>query len=293
MSSTLPYFLYYGNAKEPLRILVDTGSNKNYIHPKYAKISHDLEKPFFISTVAGDVKITKYLQARLLKPYSDRMIKFFHLEQLKSFDVILGWDSLKENGSWINTVQDTLIVNGKYTIPLVLYKLQEVNQINIRDEHLQTQEKNDLRNMLHNFQDIFQPPDKKLPFTTKVKAEIRTIDQSPVYSKTYPYPQELKSEVHSQINKLLNDGIMRPSRSPYNSPVWIVPKKLDASNEKKYRLVIDYRKINSKTISDRYPIPDTASVLANLGSNKYFTTLDLASGFHQIPMRHRKNCVFN
>lgn len=52
-------------------------------------------------------------------------------------------------------------------------------------------------------------------------------------------------------------------------------------------MVIDYRKLNSKTISDRYPIPDVSTVLANLGANKFFTTLDLASGFHQIPMSEK------
>lgn len=50
----------------------------------------------------------------------------------------------------------------------------------------------------------------------------------------------LKDEVNKQISELLANGIVRPSRSPYNSPVWIVPKKLDASNKKKYRMVIDY-----------------------------------------------------
>ncbi|KXJ82192.1 hypothetical protein RP20_CCG015177 [Aedes albopictus] len=53
--------------------------------------------------------------------------------------------------------------------------------------------------------------------------------------KKYPYPQALKEEVERQINKLLNDGIIQPSKSPYNSPIWVVPKKTDASNEKKYR----------------------------------------------------------
>lgn len=90
-----------------------------------------------------------------------------------------------------------------------------------------------------------------------------------------------------KLKKMIQDSIIRPSRSPYNSPVWTVPKKLDASGQKKYRLVIDYRKLNQKPISDRYPIPDTFSTLANLGKMKYFTTLDLASGVHQIPLNDK------
>ena len=51
---------------------------------------------------------------------------------------------------------------------------------------------------------------------------------------------------------------------------------------KKYRMVIDYRKLNEDTIADRYPIPNIGTILSNLGSNKYFSTIDLKSGFHQI-----------
>lgn len=63
-----------------------------------------------------------------------------------------------------------------------------------------------------------------------------------------------------------------------------MPKKLDASNEKKYRMVVDYRKLNSVTIPDRYPIPEINKVLAQMQNQKFFTVLDLKSGFHQIPL---------
>lgn len=279
--------MFYGNVKNPLKILVDTGSNKNFIHPKFAKISHDVETPFFVSSVGGDIKIQKYSQAKLFLPYSDINIKFFHMENLKTFDAIIGHDTLKDLKAIVDITNEKLIINFKHEIPLLQHHLQEVNQIHLRNSHLNEEEKQQLTNLLTNFQDLFQPPDNKLSFTTKIKADIRTTDDNPIYSKSYPYPQALKQEVEKQINKLLNDGIIRPSRSPYNSPIWIVPKKSDASNEKKYRLVIDFRKLNTKTISDRYPIPDTSTVLANLGKNKYFTTLDLASGFHQIPMSEK------
>lgn len=279
--------MYYGNRVEPIKILVDTGSNKNFIHPKHAKISHNVENPFHIHSVGGDVKIEKYSQARLFKPYSEVMLKFFHLECLKTFDAIIGYDSLKELKAVVDPVQQMLIIDKIHKIPLLEYRLQEVNNLTIRDNHLKEDERRKLNEVLASFQDLFQPPDKKLPYTSQVKATIRTKDDAPVYSKTYPYPQALKGEVNKQIQKLLSDGIIRPSKSPYNAPVWIVPKKVDAANEKKYRLVVDYRKLNAKTINDRYPIPDPSTVLANLGSNKYFTTIDLASGFHQVPMSEK------
>lgn len=197
------------------------------------------------------------------------------MKELKSFDAVIGHDTLKELGSIIDIAAEKMLLPGNFEIPLLQHKLHQINKLHIRDK---------LNALLKQYTDLFQPADSKLPFTTKITAEIRTTDDNAVFTKSYPYPQALKKEVTKQIDKLLNDGIIRPSKSPYNAPVWVVPKKADASGEKKYRLVIDFRKLNEKTINDRYPIPDTSSILANLGNNKYYTTLDLASGFHQIPM---------
>lgn len=105
----------------------------------------------------------------------------------------------------------------------------------------------------------------RLTYTTNIKVKIRTTDNEPLCSKSYPYPHPFKDEFTKQINKMLDDGIIQKSKSRYNSPIWIVPEKMDALGERKFRLLIDYRKLNNKTISDRYPIPDTTQVLANLG----------------------------
>jgi hypothetical protein len=84
---------------------------------------------------------------------------------------------------------------------------------------------------------------------------------------------------------MLEDKIISPSTSSWSSPLWIVAKKSDSSGNKKWRIVIDYRKLNSITAGDSYPLPLIADILDQLGHSKYFTTLDLASGFHQIPMK--------
>jgi len=94
----------------------------------------------------------------------------------------------------------------------------------------------------------------------------------------------MRGEVDRQIYELLRDGIIKPSKSPYNSPVWVVTKKPKPNGEKQYRMVIDFKRLNAVTIADTYPIPDINSILASLGNAKYFTTLDLTSGFHQIYM---------
>jgi len=84
---------------------------------------------------------------------------------------------------------------------------------------------------------------------------------------------------------LENDGIIGPSDSPWNAPLLVVPKKIDDSGEQKYRVVVDFRKLNNLTVGDAFPMPDVNTILDQLGNAKYFSCLDMASGYHQIPMR--------
>lgn len=65
-------------------------------------------------------------------------------------------------------------------------------------------------------------------------------------------------------------------------PVWIVPQKQDASEKKKWRIVFHYRKLNTLTIGDFYPFPNITDILDQ--HSKYFSIIDLTSGFHQIKM---------
>lgn len=112
----------------------------------------------------------------------------------------------------------------------------------------------------------------------------------PIVSKTYRYPEIHKSEVNRQVFKMLRDEIIRPSISPWSSPLWVVPKKLDASGNRKWRVVIDYRKLNNVTVGDAYPLPNISEILDQLSHSQYFTILDLASGFHQIKMK-KEDCA--
>jgi len=85
-------------------------------------------------------------------------------------------------------------------------------------------------------------------------------------------------------NKLLEQVIIEPSLPPFNSLLWPVSKKPDANGNKRWRLVIDFRKLNDKIIGDAYPFSNITDILDQLGKAKYFSYFNLASGFHQIPM---------
>ena len=84
---------------------------------------------------------------------------------------------------------------------------------------------------------------------------------------------------------MLSKGIIEESDSTYNAPVWVVPKKLDASGKRRWRILIDFRKLNELTEQDAYPLPNSDKILDYLGKAKFFSALDLSSGFHQIPVQ--------
>lgn len=166
---------------------------------------------------------------------------------------------------------DNLIVTNK-----------KLGNFDFPSNHLNDEEKTRLIKSLQPFKDVFFQDGKKLTFTHEVKHQISTTDESPIHQKTYKYPYHLREVVSEQIQKLLKTGIIRESCSSWTSPIWVVPKKMDNSGKQKYRIVIDYRKLNEKTPADRYPIPEISEILDRLGKAQYFTVLDLASGFHQI-----------
>jgi len=83
---------------------------------------------------------------------------------------------------------------------------------------------------------------------------------------------------------MLDDNIIQPSQSPWNFPILIVPKKLDSSGKRKWRICVDFRKLNDITVGDSYPLPNIQYILDKLGRARYFSALDCASGYWQVPL---------
>ena len=97
----------------------------------------------------------------------------------------------------------------------------------------------------------------------------------------------LTPEVKKQVDEYLEDGVVKPSLSPYSNPVFIVPKKPDSQGNPRYRIVLDFRKLNEVTVGDSYPLPNISDILDQLGGAQYFTTLDLFWGYHQVELDER------
>lgn len=118
------------------------------------------------------------------------------------------------------------------------------------------------------------PPPRSLDHRINIKEGDSAIKQHP-----YRYPFIQRKEIEKMVNEMLDTGVIQPSNSPYSSPVLLVKKK-DGS----WRICIDYRKLNSITIKDSYPIPLIEDLMDELGQARVFSKIDLRSGYHQIRM---------
>ncbi|CAD6208687.1 GSCOCG00012753001-RA-CDS [Cotesia congregata] len=110
--------------------------------------------------------------------------------------------------------------------------------------------------------------------------KIRLVDPNvTVQRRPYRLSAEERQVVRDRVDELLKANVIRPSCSPFASPILLVKKK-DGSD----CLCVDYRELNANTIDDKFPLPLIADQIARLAGAKFFTCLDMASGFHQIPV---------
>lgn len=146
-------------------------------------------------------------------------------------------------------------------------------------QHLNTIEREKIENLLKKHANIFANSVKQLTGCKTVKHRVYLSDDIPVRQKPYRTPHPLREELKKQINDLLDAGIISVSDSPYASPIILVKKKNNT-----YRLVCDYRRLNLKTQPLPFPLPLISDLLDTLEGAKYYSTLDLSSGYWQMEL---------
>lgn len=163
-------------------------------------------------------------------------------------------------------------------------------------EHLNTEERESLISTCEQYSDIFHLEGDPLTCTDAVFHEVNTPGTTqPINERPYRLPHRHKDEINKQMKQLEEDNIIAPSRSPWNAPLLVVPKKADKDGVVKYRVCVDFRKLNQISVGDAYPLPNIIDILDQLGKSKYYTTLDLAQGYHQVRMHpeHTEKTAFS
>src|SRR5699024_6862920 len=94
---------------------------------------------------------------------------------------------------------------------------------NLKLDHLNSEEKSTLMTLCKSYSDIFYLPGDNLTHTNTLQHRIKTTTSQPISAKIYRFPKIHEQEVNDQVNKMLNENIIRPLASPYQSPLWVVP----------------------------------------------------------------------
>lgn len=174
------------------------------------------------------------------------------------------------------------ITQPEGNIPSRMSRIREA----VNTEHLNSEERESLWRISEDFIEVFHLKCDPFPSTTAIQHEIRLKENAvPVNIRQYRLPYAHRQEIVKQMEELKKNKVIQPSDSPWNAPLIVVPKKPDAAGQPQYRICVDFRRLNALTIGDAFPIPRIDEILDQLGRSRYYTTLDLASGYHQVPIK--------
>ena len=299
----------------PIQFIVDSGSQKNLISAEVVKrlglptTAHP--QPYTIGWLhqGRDLRVSQ--QCRLpynIKPFTDEVL--CDIAPLEVCDVLLGQPYLwKRHAVYESRPRAVIITLGNklFRIPEVappaaislitakqcskiISKTRKFVFLMIRPQGKKktvaaaskrgpSARQLQMDKIVEEYEDIFTSP-AGVPLHCQVKHSIdltpgAPLPNGPIYRRSVLENNEIKR----QIQELLQKGHIRPSSSPCGSPIVLVQKK-----DGTWRLCIDYRALNKITVRNRYPIPRIDDLLDQLKGAKYFSKIDLKSGYHQVPI---------
>ena len=141
------------------------------------------------------------------------------------------------------------------------------------------EQREEVRTILMQFKDVFANDEEDLQHMEGFEHQLELTDYTPIRQRSYKTDAKSQEIIDETVEKLLKSGIIEPSNSEWSSPVILVKKK-----DGGHRMCVDYRKLNKVLRKDEWPLPRIQDILDTLGGSKYYSVLDLKSGFFQIKM---------
>ncbi|KAL1277241.1 hypothetical protein QQF64_023914 [Cirrhinus molitorella] len=135
-------------------------------------------------------------------------------------------------------------------------------------------QKTELQHLVGQFSDVFSTRPRQ---TNVIEHEIRTPPGVVVRQRPYRVPEARRTAIESEIQDMLKLGVIEPSRSPWSSPIVMVPKP-----DGTLRFCNDFRRLHEVSEFDGYPMPRGDELLERLGRARYISTLDLTKGYWQV-----------
>ncbi|KAG1393183.1 hypothetical protein G6F60_011646 [Rhizopus arrhizus] len=316
------FFLYDNSDKRTVKVLLDTGASSNYISPRLVNSSMTVVPLSYsreVETAGGHVMtIDRKVEFQLVVQGLSYTVQAYIFDM--KFDIILGQQWFRQarpvpdwgNSCWklvapggigevvLTPCGDPRLAQAKgsgHDLAYVISKKQlqryarkrlveEVYLVHFTKPEQSTSERSAEadkleKTILDEFHDVFRndlPPG--LPPVRVVEHVIDTGDANPINKPPFKMsPLEL-DELRRQLKELLTLGFIRPSSSPWGAPVLFVRKK-----DGTLRMCIDYRAVNALTRRLNTPLPRIDECLERLGGARYFSSIDLKSGYHQVRIK--------
>ncbi|XP_077957579.1 uncharacterized protein LOC144406215 [Gasterosteus aculeatus] len=169
---------------------------------------------------------------------------------------------------------DRATMSSHTVSPTVPHQMEEMDL-----SFLPADQQSQVRSLLGQYASVFSAHDGDLGCIDLISHDIPLVDDTPVRQRYRHIPPSEYEVVKEHINQLLSSEVIRESSSPYASPIVLVKKK-----DGGLRMCVDYRQLNSKTRKDAFPLPRIEESLDALSGACWFSTLDLASGYNQVPV---------
>jgi hypothetical protein len=197
----------------------------------------------------------------------------------KGLDVVLGMDWMSKYQGHIDCAQKSIAVTNSDGV-----QIEHVATMPSRKAYYKKSVSGptlDQVPVVCEYPDVFpeelpgMPPDQDIEFIIELIP-----GTTPIAQRAYCMnPQELE-ELKRQLADMLSKGLIRPSASPWGSPILFVDKR-----DSTIRLCVDYRKLNEVTIKNNYPLPKIEDLFDQLNGAKVFSKIDLRTGYHQLKVR--------
>ena len=152
--------------------------------------------------------------------------------------------------------------------------------VHVDESQVDAEQLGKLDKLLYKYRSVFAEDEQELGCATGVEHEIHLTSDVPIRLPYRHIPPKCMTEVKAHVKGLLEQGVIEESVSPYAAPIVLVRKK-----DKSLRLCVDYRKLNEITVKDAFPLPRVQDTLDALAGAQYFSSFDLAAGYHQIKVR--------
>jgi len=146
---------------------------------------------------------------------------------------------------------------------------------------LNSEQREKAKGLINKYKHLFTSDPLDIGCANVEPCEINLKSNKPIFQPPYRVAPTQREKLKLIIDQMIASDIVEPSRSSYAAPVFLIPKKEIGE----YRFLVDYRKLNDETISDKHPIPRSQDLFRSLEGAKYYCTMDMAQGYFQLPIR--------